>query len=259
MAEFAERTLKVAGNDIAVIEGGEGPPLVVFHEELGHPGWLSWHREMAKHRRLVIPIHPGFQSERIDWVRNVHDLACLYGYLVRDAKLEGADAIGFSLGGWIAAEMATNNPTLFRRLALVAPFGIKPSEGWIMDMFPITSADYLKASVADVAATADFDQLYGEASAAQFERWEDARTECARLGWEPYMHNPSLEPLLKGLTGLPTLIVHGDKDKILPASAAKAYARAIPNARLHTIKNAGHRPETEAPDEFLSQLKEFLK
>lgn len=259
MADFAERSVKVAGNEIKVIEGGEGPPLIIFHEELGHPGWLRWHREMARTRRLVIPIHPGFQSARIDWINGVRDLACLYGFLLRDEKLEGADAIGFSLGGWIAAEMAVGNPRLFRRLALVAPFGIKPSEGYIMDMFPMTSADYLKASVADYASTPDFDQLYGEASAAQFERWEDARTECARLGWEPYMFNPSLVPLLAGLSGLPTLVVSGDKDKILPASAARAYARAIPGARLHTIAGAGHRPEFEKPDEFLGQLREFLK
>ena len=259
MAEFVQRTVKVAGNDISVIEGGEGRPLVVFHEELGHPGWLPWHREMAKSRKLIIPIHPGFQSERIDFIRGVRDLACLYGFLMQDEKLLGADAIGFSLGGWIAAEMAVGNPNLFRRLALVAPFGIKPTEGYIMDMFPMTSADYLKASVADYTKTPDFDHLYGEASAAQFERWEDARTECARLGWEPYMFNPSLEHLLPGLTGLPALIVWGDKDKILPGTAPKAYARAMPKARLHTIKDAGHRPEFEKPDEFLAQLKEFLK
>ncbi len=259
MTEFSERVVRVAGSDISLIEGGNGPPLLVFHEELGHPGWLVWHRELAKSCRLVIPIHPGFRSERIGWVRSLRDLACLYGFLVRDEHLEGADAIGFSLGGWIAAEMAIGDRKLFRRLALVAPFGIKPAEGYIMDMFPITSADYLKASVADFSNTPEFGALYGEASARQFEDWEDARTECARLAWEPYMHNPTLEPLLAGLSGLPTLVLWGDKDRILPESAVQAYVRAIPDAKLHIVKGAGHRPEIEKQAEFVGQLQAFLK
>jgi len=259
MSEFTERVVKVNGSELALIEGGTGPALLVLHEELGHPGWLNWHRRLAKKRRLIIPLHPGFRSERLSWIRNVRDLACFYGFLLHDQKIDSVDVIGFSLGGWMAAEMAVGNPTLFRRMALVAPFGIKPTEGYIMDMFPMTSADYLKASVADFAATPDFEHLYGEASAEQFELWEDARTECARLAWEPYMHNPSLEHLLGGLAGLPTLIMWGDKDKILPESAVRDYAKAIPRARLHVLKGAGHRPETENADEFVRELEEFLK
>lgn len=258
MVEFAERKVEVAGSSLTLLEAGEGPPLLVLHEELGHPGPLSWHAQLATMRRLVIPIHPGFRGPRLKWIRGVRDLAALYSFLVRQEGLKGCDAIGFSIGGWIAAEMAVGAPDLFRRLALVAPFGVKPREGYIMDMFPMTSLDYLKASVADPGATPEFSSLYGEASPEQIEAWEDARTECARLGWQPYMHNPSLPDLLKGLNGLETLVVWGDRDAILPGDAPRTYAQAIPGARLKVLPGVGHRPEVEAAGDFVKELKIFL-
>jgi pimeloyl-ACP methyl ester carboxylesterase len=206
----------------------------------------------------VIPIQPGFRGPRIDWMRSVRDLATFYGFLARQEGLRGADVIGFSFGGWVAAEMAVSDPGLFRRMALVAPFGVKPTGDFIMDMFPIASADYLRASVRDHEAVAEFAHLYGAASPEQIEAWEDARAECARLGWEPYMHNPSLPPMLAGLNGLSTLIIWGDHDAILPRDAVRTYQRQIPGARLKVVAGAGHRPEIEASADFISELEDFL-
>lgn len=258
MVEFVERKVEVAGVEVTLLEAGQGRPLVVFHEELGHPGALSWHAGMAESRRIVIPVHPGFRGPRVKWMRSVRDLAVFYGFLLRQEGLEGCDAIGFSFGGWIAAEMAVGDPKLFGKMALVAPFGVKPKEGFIMDMFPITSLDYLRATVADPDATPEFGKLYGEASPQQIEDWEDARTECARLGWQPYMHNPSLPDLLGGLAGLPALVIWGDRDEVLPEDAARTYAARIPGALLKVVPGVGHRPEVEATDAFVSELKSFL-
>lgn len=258
MVDFVERTALVNGVQVTLLEAGEGPPLLVLHEELGHPGALAWHAELAQTRRLVIPIHPGFRSDRVKWMRSVRDLAVFYGFLLRQEGLAGCDVIGFSFGGWIAAEMAVGDPTLFRKMTLVAPFGVKPKTGFIMDMFPITSLDYLRASVVDPEKTPEFASLYGEASPKQIEDWEDARTECARLGWEPYMHNLSLPDLLGGLAGLPTLVVWGDQDAILPEDAVRTYAARIPGARLAVLPGVGHRPEVEASDAFVKTFADFL-
>jgi pimeloyl-ACP methyl ester carboxylesterase len=258
MVEFVERTVEVIGSSVALLEAGAGRPLLVLHEELGHPGALAWHHEMAKSRRLVIPIQPGFRGPRIGWMRGVRDLAAFYGFLARQEGLAGCDVIGFSFGGWVAAEMAVGDPGLFAKMALVAPFGIKPQVGFIKDMFPIASLDYLRASVADPEATPEFASLYGEPCPQQIEDWEDARAECARLGWEPYMHNISLPALVQGLTGLSTLILWGDKDEILPEDAVRTYQSRIPDARLEIIEGVGHRPESEATDQFLTKLKDFL-
>ncbi len=86
--------------------------------------------------------------------------------------------IGFSLGGWAAAEMATANPRQFRKMVLVAPLGIKPPEGEIFDIFVVTQRTPLNLSVHDPETTPEFAKLYGgERTPEQFEAFEDARTE----------------------------------------------------------------------------------
>ena len=58
-----------------------------------------------------------------DWIMNIRDLAGFYQRFVREQKLAPVDVIGFSLGGWIAAEMAAANPAQFSKMILVAPVG----------------------------------------------------------------------------------------------------------------------------------------
>ena len=131
-----EETHAVGADQLRMLSGGSGRPLLVLHEELGYPGWLGWNRALSAKRTLLIPLHPGFgRSPRAEWIVNVRDLACFYGRFLREQKLAPIDAIGFSFGGWIAAEMAANDPSLFSRMVLVAPAGIRPPEGEIMDMF----------------------------------------------------------------------------------------------------------------------------
>ena len=73
--DWSEEITHVAGTDLAIIKGGQGKPLLVLHEEMGHPGWLNWHAALAKERTLIIPIQPGFgKSPRVEAIRNVHEL-----------------------------------------------------------------------------------------------------------------------------------------------------------------------------------------
>src|SRR4030095_2550856 len=124
-------------------------------------------------------------------------------------SLDPIDVIGFSAGGFIAAEMAASDPKIFSHVILVAPMGLKPTTGEIMDIFPLTIRSYLRSTVADPASP-EFGKIYGgEMTPEQFEAFEDARAETARIGWEPYMHNPSLPYLLQSAKNLPTLLVWG--------------------------------------------------
>jgi pimeloyl-ACP methyl ester carboxylesterase len=262
MAEWTEEVTQVAGSNLAIIKGGTGKPLLVLHEELGHPGWLTWHAALAREHTLLIPIQPALgKSAKIDWLRNIHDLAMWYSWAFREKDLFPLDVIGFSLGGWIAAEMATVNPRQFRRMVLVAPMGIKPPEGEILDIFSITARTSLSYSVYDQDATSEYNKLYGgERTPEQFEAFEDARTENTRLAWEPILNNPVLSHFLESVTGLPTQIIWGREDATVPVSAAEAYRKALHNTdvKVTIFDHCGHRPEIEKSSEFIKLVREFL-
>jgi pimeloyl-ACP methyl ester carboxylesterase len=255
----AEETVSVAGERLAIVKGGSGKPLLIFHDELGYPGWMSWNETFAHERTLIIPIQPGYgKSPRLEWVRTFRDLAGFYSQVVRELRLDPVDVIGYSAGGFIAAEMVAADPRIFSKMILVAPMGLKPAEGEIMDIFPITMRTHLRATVADPAGTPEFLKLYGgEMTPEQFEAFEEARAESARIGWEPYMHNPALPFLLRG-TKTPTLLVWGTRDRVVPRGCIDAYQQAIPGAQVATIEDVGHRPEIENSTEFVRIVSRFL-
>ena len=259
MIKTTEENLKAAGQTLTMVKGGAGKPLLIFHDELGYPGWMTWNESFGHERTLLIPLQPGFgKSPRIDWVRDYRDLAGYYAQVLRELKLDPIDVIGFSAGGFIAAEMAAADPKIFSKMVLVAPMGIKPKEGEIMDIFPITIRTHLLATVADPVNSPEFSRLYGgEMTPEVFEAFEDARAETARIGWEPYMHDPSLAYRLRGIS-TPTLIVWGTADRVVPRGCIDAYKGAIGNPQVAMIEKAGHRPEIENSNEFERVVRTFL-
>src|SRR5258707_12316357 len=109
--------------------------------------------------------------------------------------------------------MVGADPRMFSKMILLAAMGIKPVEGEIMDIFPITMRTHLRATVADPAGTPEFIKLYGgEVTPEEFEAFEDARAESGRVGGEPYMHNPAPAYLLHGAK-TPALSVGGALDR----------------------------------------------
>jgi pimeloyl-ACP methyl ester carboxylesterase len=258
--EWKEVTAKVAGAELTCIQGGSGKPLLVLHEEIGHPGWLRWHTELARSRTVIIPQHPGFgKTPRVEWVRNVRDLAGFYARVIREQGWSPVDVIGFSMGGWIAAEMAACDAKQFRKMILVAPTGIRPPQGDIADMFVVTARAYVDASVNSIESNPEFAKLYGgEQTPEQFEAWEDARAETARIAWQPYMFNPSLPNLLENVVGLPTMLIWGKQDKIVPISASHVFNESITGSDLVVLDNCGHRPEIEQTSTFVERVQRFL-
>lgn len=259
-SSWTERTCRVGEVDLAVLETGQGKPLLILHEELGCPGPVAWQASIAKSRRLVVPLHPGFgRTLRLDWTSSVRDLAGFYARFLREQSLAPIDVVGFSFGGWLAAEIAANDPALFSKMVLVGAAGVRPPEGEILDLFLLTGQAYLRASVLDPERTPEFTALYGaEQTPEQFEAWEECRAETARLAWQPYMYNPSLPHLLEGLRDLPTLILWGDEDRVVPRSAADVYHRSIRGSKLVVIPQCNHRPEIEKREAFTRELSSFL-
>ncbi len=257
--QWSDERVSVGDTTLVVQTAGNGSPVLILHEELGCPGTATWQEKMAEHHTLLMPQHPGFgRTERAEWLTGVRDLAGLYSIYLRQQNMAPLTVLGFSFGGWIAAEMAAADPSLFSKMILVGALGVRPPEGEIMDMFMLTADEYLRRSVVDPAETPDFVKLYGaEITPEQFEAFDEARAEAARLAWKPYMFNPSLPQLLEGAT-VDTLLVWGDRDVIAPPSIGQAYKASIPGAKLVTLSGCGHRPEIEQTDAFLSELQGFL-
>jgi pimeloyl-ACP methyl ester carboxylesterase len=257
--EASEKTIRVGGNEIRMVTAGSGRPLLILHDELGYTGLLEWQRALAKERTLLIPLAPGFgRSARVEWLQSARDLGGFYSRILRQEGLGDLDVIGFSFGGWVAAEMIAGNPNQFRRAVLVAPGGVRPTEGELMDAFQVPAQNYIDASVANPAATPEFGQLYGEPTPERYEALEDARAEFARLAWQPYFHNPSLPYLLEGISGEKILLLWGNKDRVVPRSAIDRYQKALAGAKLVVFENCGHRPEIEKTQQFVNEVKQFL-
>src|SRR6185369_7887017 len=158
--EWREETVRVAGTDLTQLQSGTCQPVLVLHEELGHPGWLRWHAELARTHTVILPLHPGFgKSPRVEWVRGIRDLAGFYARVVRERNLRPVDVIGFSMGGWLAAEMAACDAAQFRRIGLGAADRIKTAQGEIMDLVNLTGRGYPERHFPESARTPEFAKL----------------------------------------------------------------------------------------------------
>ena len=258
-ASITEETIAVAGAEMQVLKGGSGDPLLILHDEMGQPGWLQVHEELARNYTVYAPSLPGFGvTDRLDWVMNVRDISTWMLWALEDMELSNLNVVGFSLGGWIAAEMATQSPQAFNKMALAAPAGILPPSGEILDMFLIVSKEFITAGVHDTAAAQFQTVCPDEPTPEQVEAWETAREEACRLTWRPYMHDRSLPHRLGRLKNLPSLIVWGRNDQVVPPSAGEVYNASIASSRLVTMENCGHRSDVDKPAELVGHLREFF-
>lgn len=257
--DFTEEFVDVGNSRIHVLKGGSGDPLLWLHGGAGSEGWLRYAQALADHYTLYIPSHPGYgQSERPDWLESMTDLACFYTWFIEQQGLDGARAIGFSTGGFLAAEIAVACGHAFSKLILVDALGIKPKDGEIVDVFIISPAQLLELLYHDPQQTPEYDELYpGEPTAQQIETAERNREMSVRLLWKPYAHDPRLPYLLSRIK-IPTRIVWGRQDRLVPLECGELYQQAIPGSELVVVDNCGHQPHIEKPDEFIKLALDFM-
>jgi pimeloyl-ACP methyl ester carboxylesterase len=221
---------------------------------------MRWNEALAADRRFIVPLQPGFgRTPRVDWFASVRDVAAFYARMLREQGQGPVDVVGFSAGGWIAAEMAASDPALFNRVVLVAPLGIRPAKGEILDFLAMTMRRHVMATVSNQEAEELTTMYGGGISPDQYELFEAARAEISRLAWEPFMFDPTLAHRLMGVGGLDTLIIWGEQDQVVPRACAEAYEQAIPGARLAVVPGAGHRPEIEDHARFVKLMSDFLE
>jgi pimeloyl-ACP methyl ester carboxylesterase len=254
-----EETITVGGVDVHTWIGGQGDPLLVLHGAGGNRGFTRWMQRVAERYTVWAPTHPGFgRSGDAEWMDGIDDLARLHLWFIDAAGLGRPHVLGHSIGGWTAAEMAAMSPGSIDRLVLVAPVGLKPETGEILDIFFYSPQQLRDLTVHDPKTIPEWDELFGRApTPAELEIVERNREMTARLTWKPYMHNPRLPRFLPRATN-PTLIIWGREDQIVPVACGEQYRRLLPNATLTVLERCGHLPPIEQPDVFARHVLDFL-
>jgi pimeloyl-ACP methyl ester carboxylesterase len=250
--------LRAGGVELEVERRGRGRPLLILYGEDALELEAPVLTELAKEHELIIPSPPGFgASERPDWIESPDDVSYVYLDLLASLGLGRVPAIGFSLGGWIALEMASKDDRFFSKLVLVDPYGVKiggPTDRDIEDVWTIHPAK--------AAALKWFDLEKGKRDFAAMS--EDALTviarnseSFARLCWDPCLHNPKLKHRLHRVS-VPALFVWGENDGIVTPDYGRAFCAMVPGAEFAVVESAAHYPHLEQPAAFLALARKFL-
>jgi pimeloyl-ACP methyl ester carboxylesterase len=249
-------TISIAGVDLELFERGQGDAILYLHGGGGIASDTGFLDLLARERRVIAPSHPGFgKSSLPDWLDSVDDIAHIYLELMDRLNLARADLVGFSLGGWIAAELAVRNTRRLNSLTLVGAAGIYVPGVPQVDTFLVTDEQLVRSLF--------HDQKRAEGVLAEMRRpeLEDTvlknRTTTAKLVWQPRGYDPHLHKWLHRI-GIPTLLVWGANDKVLPPAYAHAYQRLIPGSKVVIIPECGHVPQAEQPQAFIAALEGFL-
>jgi pimeloyl-ACP methyl ester carboxylesterase len=244
--------------ELELFDEGKGTPLLFLHGAGGFSPSHPFVPKLTAQRRLIAPSHPGFgRSSLPDWLDCVDDIAHLYLELLERLNLGAIDIVGTSLGGWIAADLASKIPSQVRRLVLVGPVGVKtgPVDRLdIPDIYAMPPDAVPRLMFHDPAkARMDFAAMSDEELAIVARN----RETLALLVWEPWMHNPKLNRRLHRVTA-PTLLLRGVSDGLVSADYMARYAALFPNAKTTEIAEAGHAPQMEQPDAFVQTVMTFL-
>lgn len=268
------RRVELPGATVNYAELGEGEPILFVHGLAGC--WRNWLENLPHfgrgHRAIALDL-PGFgHSPLPDWPidmpaygRLIHDFCEALG-LERVAAL-----VGNSMGGFAATEAAIEDPSRFERLVLVSAAGISFAEAQgrrpeaLARMFETLSPFLAGPRRAWLNRPRGRQIAFGNL----FRYPNRLRPELLKEQMVPGLNSPGFGDAMRALAGydtrhrlpeieLPTLVVWGLNDRIVPVEAALGYHRLIDGSRLEIFERTGHLPQLERPLRFNALLDEFL-
>jgi len=268
------RQVELPGATVNYAEIGEGEPIIFVHGLGGC--WRNWLENLPHfgrtHRAIALDL-PGFgDSPMPSWPIDMP----AYGRLIHDfCEKLGIDRVaalvGNSMGGFVSTEATIERPSRFEKLVLVSAAGISFAEA---------EGRRLEASVrlfeAGVAFLGGPRRLWVNrpkgrefAFGRVFHYPNRVRPELLREQMEPGIGAPGFADAIRAIGGydtrhrlpeieIPTLVVWGLKDQVVPVEAAIGYHRLIDGSRLELFERTGHVPQMERPERFNALLDEFL-
>jgi pimeloyl-ACP methyl ester carboxylesterase len=256
MANHTSTTISVRGCNIGLMRGGAGRPLLILHGASGAGSWLPYMADLAARHDVIVPEHPGFgASDTPDWLDTIPDLANFYLDFLDRLDLDDVDLVGFSLGGWIAAELAVRNTRRLASLTLVATAGIHVKGVEQIDPFLRNDEQRIRDFFHNPKLA---DEMVARLLKPELEDINlKNRTTTAKLVWQPRGYDPHLHKWLHRID-VPTLLLWGANDRMFPKDYAFAYQRLIPGSSVTVIPDCGHVPQIEQRQAFVTALEGFL-
>lgn len=263
------RTIDVDDVATAVIEAGDGPPLLLLHGgiECGGAMWTPVLSLLAEHHRVVVPDIPGLGESAPVARLDVNTFGVWLTALAEHLSLEQPTVVAHSLIGSLTARFATQDTALIGRLVIYAA----PAVGayrmplrlrYVAIRFAIRPSAH-NAERFERFALLDLDAVRGRDPGwfAAFDGYTRARAR------EPHVKRTMRQLISTGTKripdtdlariSVPTTLLWGRHDRMVPFAAAESAATRH-GWPLHIIDDAAHAPHVEQPDAFVDTLTAIL-
>jgi pimeloyl-ACP methyl ester carboxylesterase len=248
---------KIGNAEVRVWRGGKGAPLLYLHGFEQHPGGAPFLEKLCETFEVCAPESPGFgQSSGLDEMHDLLDMALHIRAVVEGWDRGAVNVIGHSLGGMFAAELAVIAPQLTKRLVLVDPFGLWLDDEPLPDPF-IQAPDALAKLKWHNPANANKEpSAFDEMTDGSRHTFRTINLSAATKYMWP-IPDRGLARRARYIQA-PTLILHGESDRLIPLRYSEALAKLIPGAEMRRLRDAGHYPMIEAEEPFLDAVQSFF-
>jgi pimeloyl-ACP methyl ester carboxylesterase len=268
--------IEVAGTQLHYVDIGEQGrerPIVFIHGLSGQwQNWLENIPRFSRARRVVAMDLPGFGCSPMPNRKiTIEYYGMVVAELCSELGLAPAVIVGNSMGGYVAAELATRNPEVVERLMLVSSAGVSQMD---VAKRPVLAL----AKAAGLLAASNVAQMRMAASRPKLRHWvmslvarhpSRLKPDVIFEGLMKGANKPGFEDALRAnleydlrdrlpQIGCPTLVVWGDKDMIIPVKDADRFVELIEGSRKVIFEDTGHVPMLERPPTFNDCLEEFL-
>ena len=259
------RRITVNGVTLAVEVGGDGPSILFIHGyPFDHSIWEHQVHHLTGWNRIAPDLRGMGQSDAPDLGYSMATYAEDLLALLDALGLGEVVLCGLSMGGYVAFEILRRAPNRVRGLVLVSTRAeadsVEGRKG--RDTSSAAAREGGAIAIAEAMLPRVFARGTAERMPALVDRVRNLMSDtpvAGILGALAAMRDrPDSTSALPRLAGVPTLVIVGDDDQIIPSETGLAMANAIPGARLAVVSDAGHLVSLEQPDETTALLRTFL-
>jgi len=260
MDKIQNRKIQVGELKIHYVTGGEGKPLLIIHGGANGAGaWRKNLAELAKHYTVYVPDLPGFgRSQEIEGDFHIPELVKFVDDFARTLGLKTFYLVGHSLGGAIAVNYVLQFPNKITKLVLVSSMCLgKEIALWVRFLSRLWLARIMGEALTGVFRAIKWAV---EKAFAGFEFLMPFSRASIVLGIPLTTLKEQTIVLANRLSDImvPTLVVWGAKDHIVPPKQAYDAGRLIPHCQVVVFDDCGHSVYREKLPEFSQLLTRFL-